>query len=538
MIYNTYHSMNSFDNFRQTSSPDISVTVKTETAKKISLFSAITIVIGAIVGSGVFFKNIGVFKENHGNAYGIVLSWVIATVIALATAYTYGEITRAKTKTANSGLAGWSERYVGYKFSRFLKIIYGLFLYPIYIMATSIFCAEAILNCNPDWAGTESGINTSFWYVILIALVIVTVLIFLNLACKTFSNKLAKYTTLIKFIPSALVIVLGITLGCLKPENNLFIHPESFNPGSGIIDDKKGKFDFLGVLNSLPGIMFAFDSFLIIGNVAKDIKNPKKNIPLSIIISLGVSGILYLLITIGFCCSGKSQPYKLIEALCQDNKALNTAMKIIISSLLFICILGVLNSFLIGGTGAVQTLVNEEIMVGTKTINKIFNGKPEHHKDWILLFSVFFIYFLIISIPSGILSTDQMYDGFTSVIPTFSFMIFAFVAIMSVVNRKTQRVPVSEVSYQKFQKTAAIISAIGCFGINLYGMFYQFLIRTILTPSDNSSWGLFYHNSTTLNLYQATIVFWIAAITFIGIPFLNDLLIKCTNKNYQQKLLV
>ena len=80
-----------------------------------------------------------------------------------------------------------------------------------------------------------------------------------------------------------------------------------------------------------------------------------------------------------------------------------------------------------------------------------------------------------------------MYDGFTSVIPTFSFMIFAFVAIMSVVNRKTQRVPVSEVSYQKFQKTAAIISAIGCFGINLYGMFYQFLIRTILTPSDNSS---------------------------------------------------
>ena len=53
---------------------DISITVKTATAKKISLFSAITIVIGAIVGSGVFFKNIGVFKENHGNAYGIVLS--------------------------------------------------------------------------------------------------------------------------------------------------------------------------------------------------------------------------------------------------------------------------------------------------------------------------------------------------------------------------------------------------------------------------------------------------------------------------------
>ena len=69
-------------------------------------------------------------------------------------------------------------------------------------------------------------------------------------------------------------------------------------------------------------------------------------------------------------------------------------------------------------------------------------------------------------------------------------------------------------------------------------MFYQFLISTILTPFDNSSWGLFYHNSTTLNLYQATIVFWIAAITFIGIPFLNDLLIKYTNKNYQQKLLV
>jgi hypothetical protein len=44
-----------------------SVTVKTETAAKIGLMGAISIIIGAIIGVGIFLKNNGVFGNNNGN---------------------------------------------------------------------------------------------------------------------------------------------------------------------------------------------------------------------------------------------------------------------------------------------------------------------------------------------------------------------------------------------------------------------------------------------------------------------------------------
>ena len=116
-----------------------SVTVKTETAGKIGLFGAICVIIGGVFGIGIFLKNNNIFKNNNGNPWGVLLSWGIVFLIAFATAFSYGEITRVRTKSANAGLAGWSERYVGYSFSRFLKIVYPFFYYSIDLAVMSVF---------------------------------------------------------------------------------------------------------------------------------------------------------------------------------------------------------------------------------------------------------------------------------------------------------------------------------------------------------------------------------------------------------------
>jgi hypothetical protein len=51
-----------------------SITVKTETAGKIGLFGAISIIIGTIIGVGIFLKNQSVFRNNNGNPWGVLLS--------------------------------------------------------------------------------------------------------------------------------------------------------------------------------------------------------------------------------------------------------------------------------------------------------------------------------------------------------------------------------------------------------------------------------------------------------------------------------
>ena len=54
-----------------------SVTMKTETAGKIGLFGAIGVIIGGVFGVGIFLKNNGIFKNNNGNPWGVLLSWGI-----------------------------------------------------------------------------------------------------------------------------------------------------------------------------------------------------------------------------------------------------------------------------------------------------------------------------------------------------------------------------------------------------------------------------------------------------------------------------
>ena len=517
------------NNNKPTTGPTVSV--KTETAGKIGLIGAVTIIIGAVVGCGVFFKNGGVMRFNHGNGWGMLLGWIIAFVIALATAYSYGEITRCKTKSANSGLAGWAERYVGYRFGRFLKIMYPLFYFAIYPMAIGIFAAEAIFNTNPSWAGTSDGITgINFWLIVLVAAVMVYGLILMNYLNNKIAGKLSGYLAFSKFIPIGLVLLGGIVAGCLFPDNNLFSNPH--------IGDKKGNFDFGGVIASLPGIMFAFDSFLIVGNVAKQVKNPTKNVPLSIVVSMITAGTIYILITIAQIVSGTGDPYTLVDTLFGNNETLKSVMKVIMSILIFVSVFGGLNSFVFAASNAMQSAIDEEIIIGYKWFKKISNGKCEAFGGLMLMSITSLIVIALICVPSIILNTDAIVDGLTNAITVFIFLVYGTVSFMSIMNRKTNKVPVSEVSYQKGQCIAASIATIGCWGIAGYCLIKQFLCDPIMDGNKLfTGWGLFFDTKqAVMATWQASVWFWAFSIVFFAIPFVHDLFIKLVYKDYKQPL--
>ena len=183
-------------------------------------------------------------------------------------------------------------------------------------------------------------------------------LILMNYLNNKIAGKLSGYLAFSKFIPIGLVLLGGIVAGCLFPDNNLFSHPH--------IGDKKGDLDFGGVIASLPGIMFAFDSFLIVGNVAKQVKNPTKNVPLSIVVSMITAGTIYILITIAQIVSGTGDPYTLVDTLFGNNETLKSVMKVIMSILIFVSVFGGLNSFVFAASNAMQSAIDEEIIIGYK----------------------------------------------------------------------------------------------------------------------------------------------------------------------------
>ncbi|MCQ2956507.1 MAG: hypothetical protein MJ233_01200 [Mycoplasmoidaceae bacterium] len=81
--------------------------VSKKTAGKIGLVGSISLIIATVVGVGVFFKNGSVFNNNHHNAIGVLISWILAIVIALFTAFSFAEIVTVKgLRNPNAGLAG------------------------------------------------------------------------------------------------------------------------------------------------------------------------------------------------------------------------------------------------------------------------------------------------------------------------------------------------------------------------------------------------------------------------------------------------
>lgn len=506
---------------------NMGITVSQKTANKIGLFGAMSVIIGAVIGIGIFFKNGGVFNNNNGNALGIILSWVIAFVIALATAFSYGEIVSCKTKGKNAGLPGWSERLCGYQWGRFLKISQPLFYYSIYVFVIGCFSAEALLNV---FMSVPGQINHHIGLVFAVSLGLIVLFLLTNYFCLNFSKRLSKVTTLIKFIPLIVIAFVGIIAGSLNTNHNLFVNPGNVYSGGG--EALSGAFSFNGVIASLPAILFAFDSFLVVGNISSDVKNPTKNIPLSTILSLVVSGALYIFITIGQICTGCGNAYDVFSSIFGKNTTGAQICSVFVSIFILIAILGVLNSLSMGAMNSCATSVENNTIAWSYKIKKI--TKNNYLLNGLIVLSIMVaFYWVVIGIPSILIDTDELIDGISNVAVLIYFGIYAVTVAFSMknhVNRKCH-----ELTWQKGQLVAGLISTIGCFGVIAYYFASSFIVNFangLATNENVLGWGLFCDNNKLL-LWEQAVFFLAITIWFVIVPFLNDWIINNTTPFYK-----
>lgn len=66
---------------------------------KYSLFTAVCLVVGIVVGTGVFFKAGNVLAEVNGNLMLSTLAWVIGGVIMVVSCYNFSTISLYKENT-------------------------------------------------------------------------------------------------------------------------------------------------------------------------------------------------------------------------------------------------------------------------------------------------------------------------------------------------------------------------------------------------------------------------------------------------------
>ncbi|MFA5221413.1 MAG: APC family permease [Methanoregula sp.] len=231
--------------------------------REIGLFGATALGIGAIIGSGIFIVT-GIVAGIAGPA--MIVSVIIAGAIAVFSAMSVAEL--GAYLPEEGGTYAYAQKLI----SPFAGFIAGW----IWIFS-NIFVGAAV------------SLGFAYYFVTIfpavpvkiIAVVICLVFIFINyIGLKEsvlFNNILVTAKVLI------LVFFVAFGLG--------FFHPGNFIP----FTPPQGS---LGILSGAALIFFAYTGFARVTIMAEEVKDPEKTIPRSIYLALGISTVIYLLVSI------------------------------------------------------------------------------------------------------------------------------------------------------------------------------------------------------------------------------------------------
>ena len=194
--------------------------------RKYGLFTAICLVVGIVIGSGVFFKAQTILQKTEGNMPLGIIAWVIGGLIMLVSILTFATMAQKYEKV--NGIVDYAEATVGSRYGYFV----GWFMTAIYYPSlTSVLCWLSarytlvfITSCWPNFPlviPAEQGGCVIGPECIALMLLFLCCAYFINAISPKLAGKFQTTTTIIKLIPLGLMAVVGIISGLVSPTHML-----------------------------------------------------------------------------------------------------------------------------------------------------------------------------------------------------------------------------------------------------------------------------------------------------------------------------
>ena len=162
-----------------------------ELKQKYGLLTAIAMVVGIVIGSGVFFKAEKVLSATGGNLPLGIGAWILGGLIVLVCAYTFAILATRYLKV--NGIVDYAENAVGKKYAYFMGWFMAFIYYP---SLTSV-----LAWVSARYAGVLFGFDIVGPQVMVIAFVFMVAFYALNTLSPIIAGKFQVSTTIIKLIP-------------------------------------------------------------------------------------------------------------------------------------------------------------------------------------------------------------------------------------------------------------------------------------------------------------------------------------------------
>ena len=484
--------------------------------KKIGFISAFSICFTSIVGIGIFLKNAAVGTNVGGNGVAWLFSWIITGLLSILLAFHFGKISAIKSKNGITGLSLWIHETTDVKntwFKKISSINYGLFYHPILLISLSFFTTEFFIGIFKTVIDVE--IHLGIYAIITICFLAFFILN--NYFSIKFSSHISFVTSILKIIPLIMVIIIGIS----------FFNQNNYGGTDGfqitISPDKA----IQGIMLSIPGVLFSFDSFIGIGSWSNNIKGGEKAVSRVIIFALVFVTVIYSLICIASIfhfndkengTGGTTILNVLLDSLPQN---VRLGITIFITITIFISAFGTTNSICGSALHEYKNLVIHENIFFINKIKSKFNNSKSALISFVLVVS---FWSLIILIPSIIINHDGLIDGFSNLVvvaifPIYAYLIFLYWKNIYLKSNKNNK-------YRHWYAIAvwvALIWVLLAIGLNIYFVFEA----AIKSWNGSSSWGLFVApQDTAINNLNVLILYIVFFAIFFSFPFINFKIIE------------
>ncbi|QIB70264.1 amino acid permease [Aminipila butyrica] len=252
--------------------------MNTELKEKFGLFTAIALVVGIVIGSGVFFKAEKVLNATGGDLPLGILAWIIGGLIMIACAYTFA-VMATRYQYVN-GIVDYAEAAMGSTYGYYVGWFMALIYYPT--LTSVLAWVSARYTCvlfGFDITGGACMTISCFFLIASFAL---------NTLSPVISGKFQVATTIIKLIPLFLMAIIGTIFG-LKSGMTTYNFTTVVTP----VDTSQGLF------TAVVATAFAYEGWIVATSINAELKDAKKNLPIALVCGTFIIMAVYILYYVG-----------------------------------------------------------------------------------------------------------------------------------------------------------------------------------------------------------------------------------------------
>lgn len=322
--------------------------------KRYGLPTAICMVVGIVIGSGVFFKAEKILSETGGNLPLGILAWVIGGLVMVLCAYPFAILATRHEKV--NGVLDYAEALVGRKYSYIIGWFIAVIYYPTLTSVLAWVSARYICVLF-GWSIAGAQCLAIAGFVLIASFT-------LNTLSPIISGKFQVSTTVIKLIPLFLMAIVGTIKGLssgLLVENFTTVVVEDINTTSALF-------------KAVVATCFAYEGWIVATSINSELKDAKRNLPKALIIGTIAVVVIYIIYYVGLAgCVSNAEMMAGGEAAAKH--AFTALLSNTAGTLMFVFVvvscLGTLNGLMLGCTRGLYSCAMRDLGPSPKFFRQV-----------------------------------------------------------------------------------------------------------------------------------------------------------------------